>query len=154
METINVICYKSKKLSNGESPLMIRICKDGKKKYVGLGISVNPRHWDFQKQHPRSNCPNYEEIKILIHRTVQEYREKAFCLKSNDRGFTANTLGDAICIKKKAETVNDVFLEYIEQLDREGRNGYSKSVRQVYNSLVKYNGHLELFFVDIDGCWL
>ena len=154
METINVICYKSKKLSNGESPLMIRICKDGKKKYVGLGISANPRHWDFQKQHPRSNCPNYEKIKILIHRTVQEYREKAFCLKSNDRGFTANTLGDAICIKKKAETVNDVFLEYIEQLDREGRNGYSKSVRQVYNSLVKYNGHLELFFVDIDGCWL
>lgn len=154
METINVICYKSKKLSNGESPLMIRICKDGKKKYVGLGYSVNPRHWDFQKQHPRSNCPNYEEIKILIHRTVQEYREKAFCLKSNDREFTANTLGDVIGTKKKAETVNDVFLEYIEQLDREGRNGYSKSVRQVYNSLVKYNGHLELFFVDIDGCWL
>lgn len=133
---------------------MIRICKDGKKKYVGLGISVSPRHWDFQKQHPRSNCPNYEEIKILIHRTVQEYREKAFCLKSNDREFTANTLGDVIGTKKKAETVNDVFLEYIEQLDREGRNGYSKSVRQVYNSLVKYNGHLELFFVDIDGCWL
>lgn len=133
---------------------MIRICKDGKKKYVGLGISVSPRHWDFQKQHPRSNCPNYEEIKILIHRTVQEYREKAFCLKSNDREFTANTLGDVIGTKKKAETVNDVFLEYIEQLDGEGRNGYSKSVRQVYNSLVKYNGHLELFFVDIDGCWL
>lgn len=133
---------------------MIRICKDGKKKYVGLGYSVNPRHWDFQKQHPRSNCPNYEEIKILIHRTVQEYREKAFCLKSNDREFTANTLGDVIGTKKRAETVNDVFLEYIEQLDREGRNGYSKSVRQVYNSLVKYNGHLELFFVDIDGCWL
>lgn len=154
METINVICYKSKKLSNGESPLMIRICKDGKKKYVGLGISANPRHWDFQKQHPRSNCPNYEEIKILIHRTVQEYREKAFCLKSNDREFTANTLGDVIGTKKKAETMNDVFLEYIEQLDREGRNGYSKSVRQVCNSLVKYNGHLELFFVDIDGCWL
>ena len=154
METINVICYKSKKLANGESPLMIRICKDGKKKYVGLGISVSPRHWDFQKQHPRSNCPNYEEIKILIHRTVQEYREKAFCLKSNDREFTANTLGDIIGTKKRAETVNDVFLEYIEQLDREGRNGYSKSLRQVYNSLVKYNGHLELFFIDIDGCWL
>lgn len=154
METINVICYKSKKLANGESPLMIRICKDGKKKYVGLGISVSPRHWDFQKQHPRSNCPNYEEIKILIHRTVQEYREKAFCLKSNDREFTANTLGDVIGTKKRAETVNDVFLEYIEQLDREGRNGYSKSLRQVYNSLVKYNGHLELFFIDIDGCWL
>lgn len=109
METINVICYKSKKLSNRESPLTIRICKDGKKKYVGLGISVNPRHWDFQKQHPRSNCPNYEEIKILIHRTVQEYREKAFCLKSNDREFTANTLGDVIGTKKRAEILFPIY---------------------------------------------
>ena len=29
--TVNVLCYKSKTLSNGEHPLMIRICKDGKK---------------------------------------------------------------------------------------------------------------------------
>lgn len=26
--TVNVICYKSKILKNGESPLMLRICKD------------------------------------------------------------------------------------------------------------------------------
>lgn len=41
IETVNVLCYKSKTLSNGEHPLVIRICKDGKKKYVSLGISVN-----------------------------------------------------------------------------------------------------------------
>ena len=154
METINVICYKSKKLANGESPLMIRICKDGKKKYVGLGISVNPRHWDFKKHQPRSTCPNYEEIKIMILRTIKEYQEKAISFKSNDRDFTATTLGDSLYKKKKAETVNDVFLEYIQQLNREGRVGYSKSVQQVYNSLKEYNGHLDLFFADIDSFWL
>ena len=31
--TVNVVCYTSKILSNGEHPLMLRICKDGKKKY-------------------------------------------------------------------------------------------------------------------------
>jgi hypothetical protein len=30
-ETVKAVCYKSKTLSNGEHPLMIRICKDGKK---------------------------------------------------------------------------------------------------------------------------
>ena len=30
--TVNVTCYKSKVLKNGESPLMVRICKNGKKK--------------------------------------------------------------------------------------------------------------------------
>ena len=42
--TVNVLCYKSKTLSNGEHPLMIRICKDGKKKYVSLGVSVKTEH--------------------------------------------------------------------------------------------------------------
>ena len=34
--TINVVCCKWKTLANGEVPLMLRICKDGKKKYLFL----------------------------------------------------------------------------------------------------------------------
>ena len=47
--TANIVCYKSKTLSNGEHPLMIRVCKDGKKKYKSLGVSVNPKFWNFEK---------------------------------------------------------------------------------------------------------
>ena len=47
-KTIKVLCYKSKTLSNGEHPLMIRVCKDGKKKYQSLGISVKAEQWDFK----------------------------------------------------------------------------------------------------------
>ena len=35
--TITVVCYKSKTLKNGESPIMLRVCKDNKKKYQSLG---------------------------------------------------------------------------------------------------------------------
>ncbi len=28
--TINAVCYKSKTLKNGEYPIMLRICKQGK----------------------------------------------------------------------------------------------------------------------------
>ena len=47
--TVNVTCYKSKVLKNGESPLMVRICKNGKKKYKSLGISVNMMLEDNKK---------------------------------------------------------------------------------------------------------
>lgn len=40
--TVNVLCYKSKTLKNGEHPLMICVCKGGKRKYISLGVSVNP----------------------------------------------------------------------------------------------------------------
>lgn len=57
---VNVLCYKSKTLKNGENPLVIRVCKDGKKKYQSIGISVNPKYWDFDKNIPKSSCPNRE----------------------------------------------------------------------------------------------
>ncbi len=53
---ISVVCYKSKTLSNGERPLMLRVAKDGKKKYIGLVISIHPQFWDFDKNEPKLKC--------------------------------------------------------------------------------------------------
>ena len=36
--SVSVVCYKSKVLSNGKSPLMLRVTKDRKPKYVSLCI--------------------------------------------------------------------------------------------------------------------
>jgi len=63
---VNILCYKSKTLKNGENPLIIRVCKDGKKKYQSIGISINPKYWDFEKNMPKANCPDRENIINLI----------------------------------------------------------------------------------------
>ena len=77
--TISVVCYKSKTLSNGEHPLMLRISKDGKKKYQSLGISVNPKFWDFQKNKPKPKCPNLDIFKRLF--LIRSWNFKRKCLK-------------------------------------------------------------------------
>ena len=51
--TVIVVCYRYKILSNGECPLMIRICKDEKKKYQSLGISIKAELWDFKSNLPK-----------------------------------------------------------------------------------------------------
>ena len=38
--------------SNGESPLMLQVSKGGKRQYQSLGVSVNPKFWDFSKNKP------------------------------------------------------------------------------------------------------
>ena len=48
--TINIICYKSKTLANGENPIMVRISKDGKRKYKSLGIE------DTSEKHFSTAC--------------------------------------------------------------------------------------------------
>lgn len=65
--TINVVCYKSKVLKNNESPLMIRICKDGKRKYESLGISLLSKFWDFNANKPTVYCrsPSFQKISMI-----------------------------------------------------------------------------------------
>lgn len=82
--TVTVVCYKSKVLSNNESPLMLRVTKDRKRKYVSLGISVNPEHWDFSKNQPKAECPNREYIELLIADKLKEYSAKIVELKATN----------------------------------------------------------------------
>lgn len=62
---VSVVCYKSKTLSNGENPLMLQVSKGGKRKYQSLGISINPKYWDFTRSKPKPNCPNKEYIPLV-----------------------------------------------------------------------------------------
>jgi len=71
---VNILCYKSKTLKNGENPLVIRVCKDGKKKYQSIGISVKAEHWDFKKNKPKNNCPNKELILNIIEQKTIEWK--------------------------------------------------------------------------------
>ena len=88
---INILCYKSKTLANGEHPLMLRVCKDGKKKYISLGLSIAEQYWDFTKNKPKLNCPNKEYIETLIANKTKEFNEKVIEFKSEDKEFTART---------------------------------------------------------------
>lgn len=152
--TANVLCYRSKTLSNGEHPIMLRVCKGGKKKYVSLGISVNPKFWDFEKNKPKRSCPNREQLIKAINEQEQKYAEQILEFSVEQREYSPTTLIEAIVPVQKTKTVSDLFNGYIAQLIDEDRLGYALSVQQVYNSLLKYKGHLDIYFSEIDVNWL
>ena len=94
---VKAVCYKSKVLSNNESPLMLRVTKDRKLKYVSLGISLNPVHWDFSKNEPKADCPNREYIEMLIADKIKEYSAKIIELKATHQEFTSTSLVESKC---------------------------------------------------------
>ncbi len=152
--TINVLCYKSKTLSNGENPLMICVSKNGKRTYKSLGISINPIHWDFDKNKPKRNCPDKEQIEKLIIEKLKAFNQTILDLNATQKEYTSDSLINRVEKPFKLKTVKDIFHEQIEFLETSKRKRYAESCMTVYNSLTEFNTHLNIYFSDIDTIWL
>ncbi|CAK7056335.1 MAG: Tyrosine recombinase XerD [Parabacteroides sp.] len=152
--TVHVVCYKSKILKNNESPLMLRICKDRKVKYKSLGISLNPAFWDFKTGKPVKNCPNREYIEKMIVEKTKGYTDKILELKAMEKEFTVTTLVEKVNKPVKKQTVKEVFITYISQLETSGRLTYMNMYKSTLKSLLDFNGHLDICFSDLDFSWL
>lgn len=134
---------------------MLRVTKDRKRKYVSLGISVNPEHWDFSKNQPKAECPNREYIELLIADKLKEYSAKIVELKATNQEFTSTTLVEKVCVNRvNRKTVGDLSREHISSLTASGRKSYALSIKQLYNSLIEFNGHLDIPFSEMDIVWL
>ena len=152
--TISVVCYKSKVLKNNESPLMLRICKDGRRKYESIGISILPSLWDFKQNKPTRKCPNKEYIERLIAEKVKVYTDKVIEFKSQEKEFTATSLMEKVNKPVKRKTVQEVFNQYIQELESANRLRYADMYKCTMHSLIKFNKHLDIPFSDMDTIWL
>lgn len=152
---VNVVCYKWKTLANGEYPLMLRICKDGKKKYQSLGISVLPRYWDFTRNKPKPNCPNKEYIQKIILDKQTELQQRMLEFNSEQKEYTTTTLLNDENKKFELKTVSQFYQELIEQCKSNDKCGNRLIYKSSYNSLKVFTkNQLDIPFSAIDVSWL
>lgn len=153
--TVKVLCYKSKTLANGEHPLMVCICKDRKRKYQSLGISIHPTHWDFKKNEPNELCPNRDEIRLLIQQKLYDLQKTILSKRIEGKDFTAASL-----FKPKDgslslhNNVGECFNYYVRILKEQDRLRYAGMYEVSLNSFIKYAGSLDIPFSDVDVVWL
>ena len=144
---VSVVCYKSKTLSNGENPLMLQVSKGGKRKYQSLGISINPKYWDFARNKPKPNCPNKEYIQKIILDKQRELQQRMLELNSEQKEYTTTTLLNNENTKFELKTISMFYKELIEQYTREGKCGNRLIYKGSFNSLKVFtNGKLDIPF--------
>lgn len=152
---INVVCYKWKTLANGESPLMVRVAKGGKRTMQSLGISINPKYWDFTRNKPKPNCPNKEYIQKIILDKQRELQQRMLELNVEQKEYTTTTLLNNENTKFELKTVSEFYHELIEQYTREDKCGNRLIYKSSFNSLKAFTkGKLDIPFSDIDTSWL
>ena len=153
--TVNIVCYKQKTLKNGEHPLMIRVCKNNKKKYKSLGLSVHSDHWDFKTNRPKAKCPNKELLLKTILEKEAEFQKEILELTSIQKEYTAASLIAAKTTQITAESVGSFFEKLIKQFEKADRLGYARSFKYVCRSLKKFcRNDLDFPFHNIDVEWL
>ena len=153
--TVEVVCYKSKPLKDGTFPLMLRVTKDRKRKYVSLGLSLHEKFWDFEKGKPKRNCPNKEQIERLIAAKTAEYNDLIVEMTSQQREYTVETLVSHFHNQVRCATVVELYDKLIDDMKRGDKLGNAGVYKYSRTSLLKFTGQrLQIPFSDIDAVWL
>ena len=71
---------------------MVKITKNGKRSLKTLGISLNPKYWDFERDKPKSNCPNRMYIVSIITNALQKYQAIQLDMEAKNEDYTASEI--------------------------------------------------------------
>lgn len=154
--SVSVVCYRYKVLANGESPLMLRISKEGRRTMKSLGVSVDPKFWNFDANQPKPNCPNRQLIRQIVLKYETEYNGKILTKEINEEEFTPQTIVAEQKERIKAQTVEEVYKAIIAELKERGSVGNAYAYLNSYNVLKSFNRDkpLNFTFSRIDADYL
>ena len=134
---------------------MVKITKSGKRSLKTLGVSVNPKYWDFERDKPKSNCPNRTYIVNIITNALQKYQAIQLDMETKCEDYTASEILNDTASKQAPVTVEDFLTEHIQQLRENGKVGNSYAYLNLRTTLHNFYGKkLNFFFnaVDISFC--
>ena len=148
--TVAVILYKSKMLSNGEHPLMLRVSKNRVRKYVALGISCHSKNWDSKINLPKRNHPHKEKYDSIISNAIIQYKNKIIDFKHEGKDFTPDVLISEANNLFKRTTVFKYFEFKVQTLKEANQIGNSNVYRDTFNQLKKFNNNRDITFSQLD----
>ena len=111
---ISIVCFKSKVLANGEHPLMLRISQGKLRYFKSLGISIKSSLWNFDKEEPKRNYPNREQLLNILNLTRQKYVNMMFELKMLGKDFTPQSLAESVERSANKQNVG-TYIQHIVQ---------------------------------------
>ncbi|OJW73647.1 MAG: hypothetical protein BGO68_00950 [Candidatus Amoebophilus sp. 36-38] len=152
---ISIILYKSKTLSDGSHPLMVRVSEFKNRKYLSTGLSCPAELWDFDKHTPKRSHPNRKLLDAIIAQKKAMYHTKLLELESEQRKLSIQQLVQAIEGPKQVTQGSFPFLsEVCQNLIQSGKIGRARLYKRLLTSLKEFTSNKQLSFTDIDAPFL
>lgn len=147
---VDVIGENHRPSVNGEIPLSIRLTQNKKRKYIRIGININPQYWDSKKNKLKPNCPDKEYIDNIITENLSKYQKQILEFQSMGKEYTINQLINSTEKPIKNISVSDYLKSIVESLTKENKVGNATHYQALYNCLEKFTKINQLQFIDID----
>ena len=112
---ISIKHYTSKVLSDYTSPIMISICKDGKRKYVSTGISCLPSEWDSKKNELKKSVKNSKAMNLIIQQKYSSIISRELELIAQNIPYNIDDLINSVKTNDSNKfLLSDLLKKYIE----------------------------------------
>lgn len=154
MASIDVILYTSKVLKNGEHPIMVRLIKDRKPKYISVGESCSKALWDDKKNLPSRKHPLAKEMVIKIEKTKTEAKRLLMKLEDEKADFSAEEFTKKLKNQSKRTTVLQFLDEVIADLLKAEKVGNANVHKNLRNVLLRFRNQKDFTFSELDGSFL
>ncbi len=139
MSTGKVVLYTSKVLKNGEHPIMLRISKDRKSKYISVGSSCPVALWDAKLNLPKKKHPLYHELSVLIETKMLEAKKLLVEMRSEAAEFSAEEITVTLKGSTKAKQQALQFFDTcVAALKKQNRIGTAEIFKSTRNSLSNF----------------
>ncbi|MEJ7821518.1 MAG: site-specific integrase [Chitinophagaceae bacterium] len=109
--SVKVLLYTSKILSNGEHPVMLRVIKGRKIKYLSVGFSCSKDLWDLENNIPKKKHEHYKRAKILIGKKKLDAERLIMDLENDGKNLSVHEIKSKL---KKEKVSNPLIMDYFE----------------------------------------
>lgn len=154
MASTKVILRVAKTLKNGEHPIVIRVIKDRKPKFIFTGQSCHPDLWDFKNNKPKIKHPNKQMLELFISKKSIEAQNLILEFENNNEVYSSDSFKKSFKATSKKSTVFEFFQQIIDNLISRDKIGNANVYKDCLRSLKKFRNNSDLYFSDIDVSFL
>jgi site-specific recombinase XerD len=150
MAKVKIILYKSKILSDGSNPIMLRLTDKKDRKYFSLSFSANLNDWDEKNDRFKRSYINSKKINMILDRHELKAKEILINLESENKRFSFDEFEKRFIGSNDKMDVIGYFDETIQRLTKSGKIGNSYAYKDAKNVLLKYIDKKKIEFADVD----
>lgn len=149
MASSKILLYKSKQKSDGRYPIVVRVIKDRRPKYIYIDWVVED-DWDEKARQVKSSHPNSKRLNNLILKKLAEASDLILESESQKKDFTAGQITRMMKGKRKDTTFFKLAGEFIADLEKTAKYNRASADEARINVFKEFLGGVDIDFSEID----